>query len=474
MVKSVRAEDYYESAMMHLGLGDKPAAILQLQEAILLRPNYGEAWNNRANLLLQLGHPFDALLNFDQAIRSAPNVPEYYNNKGAALAGLSRYQEAVDQYDMALKLKPKFSHALINKGNSLKVMGYEDAAIENYRQAVVVDPDHAEARLNLSIALLAKGELKEGWANYDARWKSYQLPVRGLPFPEWNGEPLTGKKLLIYAEQGNGDCLQFVRYATTVKERFGGRVFIEVRPAMTRLCRSVALVDGVITYGEQVPPDIDYCVPMMTLPRILGINTVDDIKWPGVYFKTDAHRRELWQAKIKEVRTHQHMTQSIAVGLCWAGLNRPHQPGAADIDSRRSMALQQFAPLALVNGITWMSLQKGPPATQLQEPIRGLTIGDYTDEMDDFYDTAALVDCLDLVITVDTAVAHLAGALGKPVWMLSRFDNCWRWFGKREDSPWYPSLRQFIQPEPNDWKSLIMYMSTELKRFVQEHSAKAA
>lgn len=452
------AEEYYESAMMHLQQGHRPEAVLQMQQALALKPNYPEAWNNRGNLLYQLGNHFDAVLNFDRAIALQPSIGEYHNNRGAALMDLGRMDEAEASYRAAIRLNPKSEHALTNYGNLLKLHHRDfPGAVEHYRRAVAAAPGYVDAHLNLSFALLEIGDFKGGWEEYEWRWKCGQLLPRGLPFIEWDGSELSsGHAILLYTEQGHGDALQFMRYAPLVKRMYPeARVYVELRQHLTRLAKTLSPVDGIIAFGEPLPEGLTHSAALMSLPRILG-TSVETIPAEMPYLHAHPWRAAQFAKVIAE------LPPGPRVGLCWAGMYRGSQPIAADIDKRRSLPLSSFAVLAKIPGISWVNLQLGPPAEQVKAPPPGMTIGDWMPEVEDFYDTAALIENLDLIISVDTAVVHLAGALGKPVWMLSRYDGCWRWMGPRADSPWYPTLRQFRQPKPGDWDACLLETSLAL------------
>lgn len=452
-----------ERAVSHIMKKEYADAAVILQDALMQVPDYADAWSNRGLCMLGLQHPFDAVLQFEKAIAlRAKTNPEYYCNMGVAYYNMEMPDKAIECYNKALEINKDHPTFHMNLGNARKFKFDIPGAIAAYRAAIKCKADDANAHLMLSAALLTNGEYEEGWQEFEWRWKTDQLVRRGLAIPEWNGEPLEGKKLLIYSEQGHGDCLQFVRYAPLVKEMFGGKVALEVRNPMARLVKTVPLVDEVYSFGEKLPPDIDYAASMMSLPRICG-TTVETIPWNGPYFSVDEDRVAMWRERISA------LPPGLRVGICWAGMSRPGRPEADAIDRRRSTTLSTFAPVALVPGVSWVSLQKGPPAEQVAVPPRGMTIGEWMDEADDFYDTAALIQCLDLVISVDTAVAHVAGGLGRPVWLLSRYDNCWRWLGHRKDSPWYPSLTQFSQPSAGDWGSVMNEVSAALRKFVQEH-----
>ncbi len=447
--------------------GNSPEAIMAFTDILKQNDKLALAWNNRGLGLLNLGHPFDAVLNIDRAIALEPQAAAYHNNRGAALFDQEETDAALNAFNKAVELQPSFHEALMNRGNVLKFKGLLSEAIDSYHASVKAKPDYADAHLHLAFADLMAGFYEEGWKEYEWRWKCGQMPERGLPYPEWNGESLDSKTLLIYGEQGHGDSLQFIRYAPLVKAKYGGKVLVEVRQPLTRLARTVEGVDGIVTYGEKLPDGIDYMVAVMSLPRILG-TTVETIPWSGAYFKADPYRVSLWKERLKL------LPPGLLVGVCWAGMSRSGNPAANAVDKKRSTTLEAFTPLALTPGISWVSLQKGPPSSQVEHPPRGMTIGDWTGDLDDFYDTAALIECLDLVISVDTAVVHLAAALGKPTWLLSRHDGCWRWFKDRTDSPWYPTVRVFNQPKPNDWGTVMEQAAVALNEYVKGQAQKAA
>lgn len=468
------ADEYYESGMMYYQRGDLPAAVRMFEKAIFSHSpskssSLAAAYNNRGNLLKALGNGFDALLNYDRAIALEPNVAEYYQNKGATLAdNMAEMAMAEREYEKALDLNPNLTTALVNLGNVHKATGRRETAIKLYRRAIEVDPDYVDAHLNLSFALLDLGQYEEGWREYEWRWRSGQLPPRGLSLKPWNGEPLApDQAVVVYGEQGHGDSLQFMRYAPMVKNKSGAKVYVEVRQPLARIARTLEGIDGVAVFGEKMPDDATHCVAMLTLPRVLRTK-VETIPAKVPYLKADPHRASMFRSKIA------HLPPGLRIGICWAGMYRGSQPAAAMVDQRRSMALQDFSPLTTLAGIGWVSLQMGPPAEQIKTPPMGMTIGDWTDEIDDFADTAALMANLDLVITVDTSVVHLAGALGVPVWLISRYDACWRWMSPSKTTPWYPSLRHYKQESPGDWSTPLAEMRADLSELTKQNQSKAA
>jgi hypothetical protein len=295
------------------------------------------------------------------------------------------------------------------------------------------------------MALLAQVDWPAGWQEYDWRWKTPDLSKawRGFPQKQWLGEPAEGRTLLIHAEQGFGDTLQFCRYTPLAAAR-GLRVILEVPGPLVRLLRCLPGVDRVVERGEALP-DFDLHCPMLSLPLAFG-TTLSSLPGAVPYLHADPELTAAWRARLAAVDI-----QGPRVGLVWAG-----NPGKV-ADARRSLPADRLAPL-FVDGAHFVSLQKNGPATPADLPLTN-----FMGEVADFADTAALVANLDLVISVDTAVAHLAGALGKLVWVLDRFDPCWRWLAGRRDSPWYPTLRLYRQPTPGDWAPVLAEVLRDLR-----------
>ena len=318
------------------------------------------------------------------------------------------------------------------------------------------DPEAPLAHMSLATTLLAAGRMEEGWQAYEWRWatKHMAVDVRHAQSAVWEGEPLNGRTLLIHSEQGQGDTIQFCRYAALAAETAGGRVVVEIQGSLVRLLSSLTGVEAVIARGAPLPA-FDVHSPMMSLPRVLADPL--NVAHGAPYLRADADAIARWRTRLAPL-------DGLKVGLVWAG-GIPNQWGKAAVpDRRRSLRLAALAPLGEVTGVSFISLQKGEPATQASNPPEGMMLQDDTADLEDFADTAALMEALDLVISVDTAAAHLAGALGKPVWLLNRYDTDWRWMLDGDDSPWYPSLRQFRQPSPGDWESVIDAVRDALSR----------
>jgi hypothetical protein len=327
-----------------------------------------------------------------------------------------------------------------------------EEAERNCREALALRPDYKEARANLALALLMQGRLEEAWPAYEARWDVEAMggPAPVLAQPRWTGQTLNGETVLLYAEQGFGDTLQFCRYTPMVAAA-GGRVVLVVPKALRHLMTTLDGVAEVLSEEDDIRIHCDYHCPLLSLP--FAFNTsLDTIPATIPYLHADPAP---WSETLAGLSRAEVGPHRLKVGLVWAGKSRTAQPHAVAIDKRRSMRLTDMAPLFTVPNCTFVSLQLGPPAAQMQALPEGAELHDVSHRLNDWSDTAALVAGLDLVIAVDTAVAHLAGALGKPVWMLNRFDSCWRWFLHRDDTPWYPTMRQFRQTSRGDWKGVI-------------------
>ena len=421
--------------------------------AIGLRPNHREALNNLGVLLSDLGRWTEAEAPLREAVRLAPDAPDAYRNLGAVLTHLRRAAEAEPVLRLAVRLAPDSPEAHFNLGaalHDLRRLGEADGA---YREALRLRPDFADAHNNRAYSLLLAGRYAEGWREYEWRWRTRHMSggARGFAAPQWSGEPLDGKTLLIHAEQGLGDTLQFCRYAGLISG--AGRIILEAQPPLERLLRSLSGAVEVVARGAPTPAFDVHC-PLMSLPLALGA-TLNAIPASVPYLRAEPIDVDRWRQRMAPLATPR-------VGLVWAGNSHLGHPEFAAVDARRSVTLAAMAPLAAVRGVTFVSLQKGAPAAQGVAPPAGMILSDHTADLEDFADTAALIESLDLVISVDTSVAHLAGAMGKPVWVLNRYDTCWRWLLNRSDSPWYPTVRLFRQPAPGDWDSVMRAVATAL------------
>jgi Flp pilus assembly protein TadD len=423
-----------------------PEAEICQQHALRLRPDYADAHNNLGLAQYEQARAAEAENSFRGALRLRPAYPDAMTNLGIAVQSLNRLSEAEACYREALRLGAPPARVMNNLGLLLQELGRPEEAEAACRRALADAPDQPDAMTNLALMLLLRGAYAEGWRLYEARWRVASMAgaVRSFDRPLWDGSlPLQSRTVLLHAEQGFGDTLQFCRYAPLVAAR-GARVVLEVPPPLRRLLGCLPGLHAVISTGEKLPAFDLHC-PLMSLPLAFG-TTLETIPAAGRYLSADPAEVTDWRDRLRAV-------PHPRVGLVWGGSSRLDQLHAVAVDQRRSIPLAAFAPLAALSGIAFISLQLGPPAMQVPPP--SLVLHDMTGELADFADTAALIEALDLVISVDTAVAHLAAALGRPVWLLNRFDTCWRWLLGRDDSPWYPSLRQFRQPAPGDWATPI-------------------
>jgi len=453
-IAPLEAELHYNLGVALAQLGRPDEAVSAWRDALAIHPRYPRALNNLGMTLAELGHLDDAEAALRSAVEIAPETAEIHSNLGGVLGQLGHWVEAEAEFHRALTLHPAFPDAYNTMGILLAEQRQLDRAIAAYRRALSLDPNHAKAHFNLGLALLTHGRLAEGWAEHEWRWKggARALFARKFPRPDWRGEDLKGRRILLHGEQGFGDSLQFVRFAGLVAAR-GAHVILEVPAPLTRLLASVEGVAEVVATGQSLPR-FDYHLPLLSAPYRLGIG-LDDIPAAVPYLSADKAQSDAWHKRLAPL-------PKPWIGLVWAGDPRPDDPLANAIDRRRSIPLAQMTPLLAIPETTFVSLQKGGPATQISSLPEPLRPRDWTGELKDFADTAALTACLDLIITVDTAMAHLAGALGKPLWIASRFDGCWRWLDGRDDSPWYPTARLFRQPKPAAWQDVIDAMTHEL------------
>ena len=443
-------------------LGKLESAVASFRRAIAIKPDLMEAYANLGKALEDLGQSDQAVAVFDQAIAISPDSAAAFYNRGNALKANRQSDAALASYDQALLLNPAYAEAWYNKGVVLHERNQIDPAIAHYRRAIEINPDYAMAHWNLATALLTGADHERGWAEFEWRWRNVETgPVpnrRGLRQPGWLGrEALAGKTILLQSEQGLGDTLQFCRYATLVSA-LGARVILEVQPPLLEVLRDLEGVDQLLPDTARKIPEVDFHCALMSLPLALG-TTLETIPNQVPYIRSRPEKAAAWKSRLAP-------SDALRVGLVWSGGHRPNQPELKAVNERRNIPLQKLAPLHM-DGVTFFSLQKGQPAEAelpalVQAGWGGPHIVDLTADLNDFSDTAALIDHLDLVISVDTSTAHLAGAMGKPVWVLNRFDTCWRWMLDRDDSPWYPTLKLYRQTTPGDWDSVVERVRDDL------------
>lgn len=427
-----------------LGLGRAAEAEAACREALRHKRNAAEAWATLGHALSDLGRPGEAVAAYHEALRQNPRLPDLHTGLGLALHDAARLEEAAEALSEAARRAPDDAAAASNLASVLKDLGRLDAAEAQYRAILARAPDNPVAHFNLGVLLLLAGRTAEAWPEWDWRFRAEPATDRRFPQADWRGEPLAGRTLLVHAEQGIGDMLHFCRFLPLLP--CDGRVVLEVHPPLVRLLAQVQGVAQVVPRGAPLPP-FDLRCAMTSLPGRLPIAATAERAVPGPYLAAEPGLVAAWRDRLAGLPGRR-------VGLVWAG-----NPERMRMDRRRSIPPALLAPLATVPDVSFVSLQKPAPAAlpldgRLFDPSAGLA---------DFADTAALVAALDLVIGVDTAVVHLAGALGRPVWLLNRFDTDWRWGRERTDSPWYPTLCQFRQPRAGDWESVIGAVADALR-----------
>ena len=463
-------------------LGRTEHAVAEFQEALKLRPDYAEVHGNLGTALQRLGKNEEAVETLKKATELKPDSPVVHTQLGAAMAKLERHEEAAAAFRTAIAIQPQHAEAYGRLGNSLRALGkhiesvaalkhamqlkpnYPEAhvnlglsyleqnlaqdSVNAFATAIRLKPDYAEAHWNHGLALLLAGDWTRGWPEYEWRRPLRNDPIRrrNAPVPMWDGSDLGGKTILLHTEQGFGDTIMFVRYAGVLADR-GAKVVVQVRPELVRLCASAPGVTQAIGPKEQ-PPHLDFHAHLMSLPAILG-TTEETCPNQMPYLRPDDAQVNEWRSRLAGD------TASLKVGIAW-GCNPKPLP-------TRACPLINWLPLSGISGVSLYVLQKGEPAKQAADPPAGMVLKDLTFALNDFADTAALIANLDLVISVDTSVAHVAAALGKPTWVLLPWVSDWRWMLNRDDSPWYPTVRLFRQAIPGDWQAVLTQIAKELR-----------
>ncbi len=448
-----------QSAAIHFQLGDLfraqgrvDAALQSCETGVRLAPDFPQGRNNFGSALRDAGRIIEAEAEYRRAVALDPRLPEARYNLGVLLAGRGDLAGAEAEFREAAALRPGFGLAQLNLGFTLEERGEHAAAMQAYAAAVAADGGLVEAHVNLGMQLLLAGRYAEGWEEYEwrLRYPEYSGADAAALAPRWDGRPLQGRTILLDAEQGFGDAIQFLRYAPLVAAR-AGRVTARCAPELASLVASVDGVAAVVRRGEALPP-IDAWCPLPSLPRAFG-TTLSSVPADVPYLRADPEKAAGWRSRIAAAQG------DCCVGLVWASQSG-HRTAAA-----KSVSLEQLAQLGALPGVRLYSLQLGPAARELQRAPAGLRVADLSGELSDFAETAAAIQNLDLVISVDTAVAHLAGAMGRPVWTLLKFAPDWRWLLGREDSPWYPTMRLFRQERPGDWQAPVGRLCKELRGF---------
>ncbi len=426
-----------------------PEAEAAYKQAISLDPNLAEGYGGLALILHERNEMAASIPYYEKSLALKPDAVTVLSNFGLALVGTAQLERGFDAYSKALDLRPDFTNALNNLGNAYRERLDMTRTMECYDRALFFRPDHPDARWNRSLLQLLLADFENGWLEYEWRWLKFPEERRNFGQSRWDGFDITGKTILLFAEQGFGDTIQFARYIPMVAER-GAKVIVECQPELADVMNTVGGTERIYERGETVPMT-DFQSPFMSLGRAFGTN-ITNIPNKTPYIKADPERIAVWKKKLEP---HEG---TFKIGVTWAGAARHHR------DRERSMRLEMWAPWKQIPGITWVSLQKGP---SVNDPGRAaFPMIDHTSDLKTFADTAALMENLDLVISVDTSIVHLAGALGKPVWTLIPYLPDWRWMLNRDDSPWYPSMRLMRQTSMNDWSPTIDQVGRELRETV--------
>jgi tetratricopeptide (TPR) repeat protein len=443
-----RAEQEFQAATEAHRAGRLDEAIEGYARVLRLQPRHGQCCNNLGVALRAQGKFQAAVAAYCRALAETPDNAGTHSNLGNALRSLGRFAEAETCHRRAIEIDPDFTEAHYNLGIALKDQRRIDEALACFDAVLTKNPDHVDAHWDRALAWLVAGDFEQGWPEYEWRWRLAEHAPRELTQPLWDGGDLEGRTILLHAEQGMGDSIQFARYAPLVAAR-GGRVLLECPPPLARLFESLDGIAEIIPQGGALP-DFDTHAPLLSLPGILGTSG-ETIPCDVPYLSADRERAKRLRGQLAD------LTGGLKVGLVWAG--KPSHKN----DRNRSLDFESVVGLLGLKDIFYFSLQIGPRADDLRTAGCDGLITDLSGSIKDFADTAIVLEALDLLVTVDTSPAHLAGALGKPVWVLLPYVPDWRWLLERDDSPWYPSLRLFRQERPNDWSSPLRRLAEALK-----------
>lgn len=454
--KAINNKPFFSDALYNLGnalhmKGRLDDAIECYRETLHINPRDFEAWNNLGNVLKDKGSTEEALEAYEKALQFNPDFFLAYNNLGTVFQDQGQFEKARQSYQQSLTLNPRYIPAYNNMGLSYLEENRLQESMSWFKRVLALNPDDAEAHWNMAFAFLLAGNFGEGWQEYEWRFrkKNTTLIERKFSQPRWDGKDVKDSTMLLYAEQGMGDVIQFIRYVPLLTRK-GATVIVECQQELASLIRNVEGVGEVIEKGRVLPPFDIWC-PLLSLPQVFGTQS-ETIPADIPYLLVPQEKIRQWKEKVLSTPA------ALRVGLVWAG-NPAHRN-----DRKRSIPVNLFRPLPAIKGIVLYSLQKKRVFQNKESPLVENSLIDYMDEVKDFSDTAAFIDSLDLVISADTAVAHLAGALGKKVWTLLPFAPDWRWMLNRAESPWYPTMRLFRQPKFGDWESVIDEISCKLRK----------
>jgi tetratricopeptide (TPR) repeat protein len=441
------AKSFANLGVCALSRGCFDEAITFYRRTLRLDPTPPLTWSNLGNALGRLGQNEHALTALKTALTLDPSHPDILYNMGNAFSRLDRHDAATEAFRRATWISPPFARAHDNLGVSLHNLGHLEEALAAHRQAIALSPDNAEAHFNLAHSLLLAGHYEQGFEEFEWRWQldNFPSPKRNFPQPLWDGTPFSDKTLLVHAEQGMGDTIQFCRYIPKITSE-GGHVILECPSALSPLLRNLAEVEEVIETGHPLPT-FDIHVPIYSLPKIFR-TTPATIPGQIPYLYSRSERAACWRSRIGE-------TSNLKVGLVWAG-----NPGHGN-DRNRSIPWPILQSAEWPQGMTYFSFQKGRTRTGMRFG-NDTPVIDLADEINDFADFAAAVSAMDLMICVDTAAAHLTGALGQTVWTLLPFAPDWRWGRENATTAWYPTMRLFRQDTQSDWKGVLSRVTRAL------------
>jgi len=447
----------YNLGVAHKDLDRYSEAVRFFKTVVAAQPENIKALNNLGITYHEINQMEAALEAFRRAIAVSPEFAEAYSNMGNVLLDEERFEEAVDAYAQAIAADPTFARAYYNLGCAYQTRNEHGKAVSMFEKAIAINHDFVEAHWNMSHSLLLQGGLQEGFNEYLWRWRRKETTQFHVGKPEWNGEPAIDKTLLVITEQGLGDSIQFIRYLPQVKKNVG-KMYVACEPSLTHLFDKVPGIDAILEKKSlhNIAKVVDYFVPLLNLPTILG-TTLQTIPNNIPYLRADQDRVEQY-ADISAP-----FKNKTKIGFVWQG-SPTHKN-----DKKRSCSIDMFASLFEIEGTAFFSLQKQDKKIEDNYPVINLA-----PHLSSFADTAALIDHLDLVISVDTSVAHLAGAMGKPTWLLLPYTPDWRWLLGQEDSPWYPTMRLFRQKERGDWEEVFSQVHTNLLAFTKRNSLSLA
>lgn len=461
------AEAWSNKGLVLNALKDPKNALAQHDQAISLKPMSSKIWLNKGITYYEIRQYQDALTLYEKALTLDSKLPEVWTNKGNATLSLGYAEESIKLHQKALQLKPNYAQAWYNLGISYNALKRYHESIASYEQAIRLKPNYAMAYWNKSLVELTVGDLGNGWKNFEARafLKNSPLKSNYNSIPRLKNLPdVKGRKILIWSEQGLGDSIQFARYIPELC-KLGADITFVTPPALSTL---MGKLNGTIQITNSCSDlsGFDFQVPLMSLPLLFNteLETIPSYK---AYLSPDDAKEKIWAQMIIP-------SPLLKVGLIWNGGFRPDQPEVWDANERRNISLEAIARLQHINNIEFYSLQKGDPAeSELEQKKSAIwpknNLFNFASELQDFSDTAALMSNLDLIISVDTSSAHLSAALGKPTWILNRYDTCWRWLEDRIDSPWYPSVKLYRQKTPGDWGAVLELVERDLRLLAETH-----